>query len=339
MSYFTNFVITPSNPNASLAAKNLMCKIGSSYGSKIITGQMDLTWNDKVDMSKRIYKDTGKYSKLMGFDFMNYTQKKGDGHTQTKKAIAWHKAGGYVQFCWHWYVKGPNGNTAFYTFNDGQYASESARHGTDFKIPYNEETGVCDTLAPEYLELFKGMDIVVKELEKLQKKNIPVLWRPLHEASGGWFWWGNSGAKSFIALWNLMYHYFTDICGLNNLLWVWNGQSKDFYPGDDVVDFIGQDIYDTPRNYSSQYEKFVEAVNYGDNPETAPKMVALTENGTIPSPELCKADGAMWAWFMTWNDVTQKPHITKEGNFWTGDFYNENKHKRDVYSSKYVITR
>ena len=155
MSYFTNFVVTPSNPNASLAAKNLMCKIGSSYGSKIITGQMDLTWNDKVDMSKRIYKDTGKHSKLMGFDFMNYTQKKGDGHTQTKKAIAWHKAGGYVQFCWHWYVKGPNGNTAFYTFNDGQFASESARHGTDFKIPYNEETGVWDTLAPEYLELFK----------------------------------------------------------------------------------------------------------------------------------------------------------------------------------------
>jgi len=339
MSYFTNFVNTPSNPNANRAAKKLMSKIGKSYGSKIISGQMDLTWNDSVDMANRIYKDTGKFPKLMGFDFMNYTRNDGDGHFQTEEAIAWHKAGGYVQFCWHWYVTGPNGNNAFYTYSNNEYSSESAKRGTDFKIPYDEISGQWDTFSDEYKQLFKGLDIVAKELKKLQDLNIPVLWRPLHEASGKWFWWGNSGPAAFIALWHLMYHYFTDIYGLNNLLWVWNGQAKEFYPGDDFVDFIGQDIYDLPRNYSSQYEKFVEAVNFGDFPQTAPKMVALTENGTIPSPELCKNDGAMWAWFMTWNDVTNEDHVTREGNFWTGEFYNENNHKKAVYSSPYVITR
>ena len=28
------------------------------------------------------------------------------------------------------------------------------------------------------------------ELKKLQASKIPVLWRPLHEAGGKWFWWG-----------------------------------------------------------------------------------------------------------------------------------------------------
>ena len=338
MSCFSNFVTTPCNPHASPAAKNLMAEIGRSYGKKIISGQMDLTWNDSVDMTARIFKDTGKRPKLMGFDFMNYTGKWGDGHHQTEEAIRWAKKGGYVQFCWHWYVKGPNGNWAFYSYSDAPEASRGARRGTDFKIPYDDLSETWKTDSAEYKLLLNQMKRIADELERLQKKNIPVLWRPLHEASGRWFWWGNSGAKSFIALWRLMYDYFTNTRSLNNLLWVWNGQAKEFYPGDDFVDFIGQDIYDAPKNYSSQIKKFTEAVNFCDNPETSTKMVALTENGTIPSPKACKKDGAMWAWFMTWNDVTRKSGVTREGNFWTGEFYNENSHKKAVYLSDDVIT-
>ena len=75
------------------------------------------------------------------------------------------------------------------------------------------------------------------------KKRGQILWRPLHEAAGNvgsfaggsaWFWWGAGNqqgqtstnadvcGQSYIALWKLMYNYFTQTKGLHNLIWVWN---------------------------------------------------------------------------------------------------------------------
>ena len=35
-----------------------------------------------------------------------------------------------------------------------------------------------------------------------------------------------------------MYEYFTYTKKLDNLIWVWNGQVKEYYPGDEYVDII-----------------------------------------------------------------------------------------------------
>ena len=43
------------------------------------------------------------------------------------------------------------------------------------------------------------MDAIALQLKKVASNNIPVLWRPLHEAAGGWFWWGAKGAEPFKA--------------------------------------------------------------------------------------------------------------------------------------------
>lgn len=342
MTGFNNFVTTPCDKNANDAAKNLMTEIAANYGKKIITGQMDLTWKDSVDMAERIHNDTGKYPKLMGYDFMNYVENSGDGLNQTEEAVAWYKKGGYIHFCWHWRITGPNGNHSFSTYSE---SDGTGNGGTDFTIPYTNNQ--WDTSSSEYNQLINDMDIIAEELKKLQQEGVPVLWRPLHEASGNigkyedgkaWFWWGNSGAEAYIALWKLMFERFTEYHNLHNILWVWNGQSKDFYPGDAYVDFIGQDIYPDPYDYSSQYQQFITNVNYCDNPSTAPKMVALTENGTIPSPSECYEEHAMWAWFMTWNDGNTAEGESVEGNFWTGEYYNEQSHKEEVYSSDLTIT-
>lgn len=338
---FENFVTSPCNAKATNEAKALMTEIAANYGSKIITGQMDLTWKDSIDMDARVYSDTGKHPKLMGYDFMNYLEDSGDGLEQVEEAIAWHKAGGYVAFCWHWRVTGPNGYNSFSTYTD------TTTDGTDFAIPYSN--GSWDTTSEYYTQLINDIDAIAEQLKVLQTAGVPVLWRPLHEAAGNiylyddgkaWFWWGNSGAEAYIALWQLMYDRMTNYHELNNLLWVWNGQSKYFYPGDEYVDFIGQDIYQSDKHdYSSQYAKFIEAVNYSDSPTTAPKMVALTENGAIPSPKKCYTEHAMWAWFMTWNDGNSEDGLDADDNFWTGNTWNTDKHKTEVYTSPYVITR
>jgi beta-mannanase len=59
-------------------------------------------------------------------------------------------------------------------------------------------------------------------LEQLAKARVPVLWRPLHEIEGGWFWWTDSEKpENTAALWRFMFDYFTKERKLHNLIWVY----------------------------------------------------------------------------------------------------------------------
>ena len=70
-----------------------------------------------------------------------------------------------------------------------------------------------------------------------------MLWRPLHEASNGDFWWGND-KEAYKWLWKLMYERQTKYHKLNNLIWVWSAQNADWYVGDEYCDVLSCDVYD-----------------------------------------------------------------------------------------------
>jgi mannan endo-1,4-beta-mannosidase len=74
----------------------------------------------------------------------------------------------------------------------------------------------------------------------LQKTGDAFFWRPLHKASGSWFWWGAKGPEFCKKLYLLMYDRMVNHHGLKNLIWVWTSQQDDYdwYPGDDVVEMI-----------------------------------------------------------------------------------------------------
>ena len=88
------------------------------------------------------------------------------------------------------------------------------------------------------------LEKIVPYLQQLQRAGIPVLWRPLHEAAGKWFWWGNGTAENYRKLWHIMFDFFKQR-GVNNLIWVWTSEKNDpdWYPGDEYVDIIGTDMY------------------------------------------------------------------------------------------------
>jgi Glycosyl hydrolase family 26 len=81
-----------------------------------------------------------------------------------------------------------------------------------------------------------------------------VLFRPLHESNGDWFWWGQRDPAGFRAVWQGMFGYLTGTRGLHHLLWVYSanrdygdGAATDptrLFPGTDHVDLVGLDIYD-----------------------------------------------------------------------------------------------
>ena len=50
---------------------------------------------------------------------------------------------------------------------------------------------------------------------------IPLIFRPFHEMSGSWFWWGgaNCEAKDYISLWKETVELLRDKHNLHNLLY------------------------------------------------------------------------------------------------------------------------
>ena len=315
------------NPNASQSAVNLMKYLTSIYGEYTLSGQQADNGTASPEMIAIKNATGGKQPAILGLDLMNYSPSfasHGAVGKSIEQAIEYDKLGGIVTFCWHWgapekYAK--SGAAWYRTF----YADS-----TDIDL-----AAIMDGSDEEgYALLLDDIDVIAEQLKILQDADVPVLFRPLHEASGGWFWWGAAGPEPCKELWKLLYDRLTNVHGLNNLIWVWNGQAADWYPGDEYVDIIGEDIYPGNYVYSSQSGKFAEAVEYPDHyPETA-KIVALSENGCFFDPDLAWRDQAPWAWFCTWSGefVAQNGYNKLSGKY-TEDYMVEK-----VYNHERVIT-
>ena len=203
-------------------------------------------------------------------------------------AYDWYKnAGGIVQLCWHWTTPED------YAVNAGDQPWYSSFYKEGSKLDLDKIMNGEDDAA--YQLLMDDIDNMANELARLRDAGVPVLWRPLHEAAGGWFWWGASGADAYLQLYKLMYERLTNVHGLNNLIWVWNGQDAAWYPGDEYVDIIGEDIYPGKHVYTSQAARFIKALSYTDTR----KLITLSENGCIPDPEQLVRDNIMWSYWLS----------------------------------------
>ena len=84
-------------------------------------------------------------------------------------------------------------------------------------------------------------------------RRIPVVFRPWHEHTGDWFWWGRTccNTQDYVALWHMTRRIF-DEKGIDNVVWAYSpdktgGDTREEYmeryPGDEYVDVLGADIY------------------------------------------------------------------------------------------------
>lgn len=315
------------NAKATAETKKLYQFLKDSYGKYVIAGQQCDGGINGTEF-KAIKAVTGKYPALIGLDMMRYTPSRtalGDSSTAVEKAIEFSNKGGIVTFCWHWnspteYLKDgndpDNGNPrwwgGFYTRN------------TDFDIA--KVMNGQDEKGKKLLDA--DIKEIAAQLKRLENAGVPVLWRPLHEASGGWFWWGAKGADAYKKLWRYLYTQLTDVYKCNNLIWVYNGQSADWYPGDEYVDIVGEDIYPGKRVYNPQTSKFRQAVAYGSKN----KITALTENGCIFDIDQAVGVNCMWSWLCTWGG-----EFTVNGSSYS-EAYTEKSILKKAYQSEYVLT-
>lgn len=296
------------NENATKATQDLMTFLVGSYGSKTLSGQTEyMDYNDLSnktglrDFNKVTEMTGGQSPAIVAFDLMDYSSSRINCGAEpgflSEDMIAEHNTKNVILSpLWHWNSPtklkdstcSGSGNTAWYS---GFYTT-----GTNFNL----KTALADTNSADYQALISDMDDIAAELKKFADADIPLLWRPLHEAEGAWFWWGASDAASFKALWEIMYQRFTEVHQLNNLIWVYTAAgnlSNDWYPGDDYVDVVGYDGYDgnnANNPFKTQFNTLRDRFD-------GKKLVALTEVGTIPNVSLLQEQNAWWAYFVTWN--------------------------------------
>lgn len=244
---------------------------------------------------------SGDYTLVITEDVLKSLQEGGliiGGHDYTAVAVYLENNGTALD---------PNKDYAFYKADTEFDATNATVEGTWENKVFTEDL----KNAAAYLKLLRDADI-------------PVLWRPFHEAAGGWFWWGKDAA-SFKSLWIAMFNYFKTE-GLDNLIWVWTteGNDADWYPGDQYVDIVGRDVYNKETaDCVSEYTSIAE--NYGN------KIVSLSECGTVGLISEQWASGARWSWFMPWYDGTNEdgsPVAHADEAWW-----------KDAMSQEFVVSR
>ena len=244
---------------------------------------------------------SGDYTLVITEDILKSLQEGGliiGGHDYTAVAVYLESNGTALD---------PNKDYAFYKADTEFDAANATVEGTWENKVFTEDL----KNAAAYLKLLRDADI-------------PVLWRPFHEAAGGWFWWGKDAA-SFKSLWIAMFNYFKTE-GLDNLIWVWTteGNDADWYPGDQYVDIVGRDVYNKETaDCVSEYTSI--AGNYGN------KIVSLSECGTVGLISEQWASGARWSWFMPWYDGTNEdgsPVVHADEAWW-----------KDAMSQEFVVSR
>ena len=124
---------------------------------------------------------------------------------------------------------------------------------------------------------------------------VPVIFRPFHEHTGSWFWWGQKlcTPEQYKALWKMVQDRFKEK-EVTNVLFAYSpgtepdGDEQKYmerYPGDDIIDIVGFDAYCNAEDgdsvalqaYADKLEKNLK--NVTAIAKKHGKLAALTETG------------------------------------------------------------
>ncbi len=146
------------------------------------------------------------------------------------------------------------------------------------------------TAKAAYIEQLHKLASFFNSLTDANGKKIAVIFRPWHEHTGNWFWWGRnvSSVDDYKNLWHEMRRVLNSD-GVDNILWAYSpdrvnntDEYLERYPGDEYVDILGVDIYHFDGE--SGTERYVTAVKTAlgivcEQAKKRNKIPALTETG------------------------------------------------------------
>jgi mannan endo-1,4-beta-mannosidase len=287
---------TTSDPHATAAAQALLARLDGIYGKGTMLGVYD----DRD--AKYVLDTTGFRPAIMGGDLSSLSpafleHSTNQGH-EIDRLIERAGEGYVVTLSWHWIAPSglidamlpdPKGGPAV----DARWYKGFYTNASTFDLA----AAMADPASKEHALLVRDIDAIAVQLKKLDAAGVPVLWRPLHEAEGGWFWWGAKGPKPFVALWRMMYDRMVNVDGVHNLVWVYTSAGDPaWYPGDEYVDVVGIDAYpeDLRDPQSALWEELQRQF-------VGRKLLAISEYGGVPDVERMQRLGADWAYAVSWS--------------------------------------
>lgn len=193
-------------------------------------------------------------------------------------AVAHHKRGGFVTFSWH--LRNPLTGGDSWDVTSTEVVASILPGGEKHKM---------------FREWLKRAADFMESIKTEDGELVPIIWRPWHEHTGSWFWWGQEicTTEQYKALWKMTYDYMMVERGMTNLVWSYSPGAggltpelfEERYPGDDMVDMVGFDCYQysTDEAYISDMRNALDITTaFAKNHN---KIAAVTETGYegIPS--------------------------------------------------------
>ena len=269
-------------------AAALLARLDGAYGKTTFLGVYS-----SAD-AQYVGEKTGALPSMMGGDLLAYSPQEVAHGSHPEKAdtvdrlIAASKSGHIITLSWHWCSPAGLIDSKEKPWWRGFYTD-----ATNFDL----QKTLADPASTDYAAMLSDIDAIAVQLRRLQDAHVAVLWRPLHEASGGWFWWGAKGPRPFVQLWQLLYDRLTNVDGIHNLIWVYTGDGETaWYPGDHYADIIGIDAYPKDlRDPESQLWTELRR-SYGDR-----KLLAISEFGGVPDVPRMQRMGEMWSYAVSWS--------------------------------------
>ena len=250
-------------------AQQLMERLDTLLQKGIMFGHQDdpfygLTWEYQNDSSD-VKNVCGDWPAVMGFELGGIEM--GDAKnldsvpfTKMREEIIKHyERGGIITISWH-----PRNPVT--TIDGGGPAGQKFPEGSAWDV--TDSTVVKKILeGGSHHEKFQvwmnRLGDFLADLKTSDGQKIPFMFRPWHENSGSWFWWGEKlcTVDEYKALWNLLQDYLRDR-GFDNIVWAYSPGCQDNltaerlldrYPGDDRVDMLGLDGYQWQPEEKEQF--------------------------------------------------------------------------------------
>ncbi|MCF2446750.1 glycoside hydrolase family 26 protein [Dyadobacter sp. CY345] len=249
---------------------------------------------------KSIYDLTGKYPALLGLDYGYFSNVNMTLNNQY--AVEHWKKGGLVTFSW----------SADNPWKDGYNVRWNSETNKDtIQVRQLLKSAAASQARTNYRNELEKVGAALKELKNA---GVIVLWRPLHEVNGSWFWWGVNNTKQptnqadYQMLWKDMHDTFTNEFGLDNLLWVYSPSAPGtwvppvdvMFPGEAYVDLVGTDQYSITPDFKD-YDVLKKLNKIVVNGEIGPSNEGY---GKFDQMAVLNAFKGKAAYFLQWHSWT-----------------------------------
>ncbi|MDR0232927.1 MAG: glycoside hydrolase family 26 protein [Dysgonamonadaceae bacterium] len=245
---------------------------------------------------------------------------------QITEQVKWfHKQNGIITISWHptnpitsqWTGRAisPNGPGSAWDikkFTSGRYAEPDSVN--DFEIKADSLNAVKSILpgGENHAMFNEWLDILADYFKTWTDdggKPIPFIFRPWHEHSGTFFWWGRERCtdEEYAELWRYTVNYLRDK-GLHNILYAYNTDKvyslEDFmrgYPGDEYIDMLSIDWYGSGEEFNALVDT---ALNFATRAaEEKGKLFALSECGNVSQDMVDILKKYKVSYFLTWRNA------------------------------------